>query len=145
MGRGGIEQVLGYLTDILPATFSHPDKSMEDCDMLSFLCGVLQVYLEFWNSSGPHDEYAPDCTKPSRCVQDECVHIIAETVSFLNHIRSCQYLPNINTVKKMDELQEINTDLIEILEKYYVTNIWKSHMSDNQLICTCISLSKRLK
>ena len=47
MGRGGIEKVLEYLSDYLPATFMHPDKSMEDCDMLSFLRGVLQVYLEF--------------------------------------------------------------------------------------------------
>ena len=56
MGRGGIEKVLEYLTNYLPATFSHPDKTMEDCDMLSFLHGVLQVYLEFWNSSGPFEE-----------------------------------------------------------------------------------------
>ena len=126
MGRGGIEKVLAYLTDYLPATFNHPDKSMEDCDMLSFLRGVLQVYLEFWNSSAPHEEYTPDFTKPSRCVQDECVHMIAETVSLLNHIRSCQYLPNINTVEKMDKLEKLNTDLIEILEKYDATNIWNS-------------------
>ena len=53
--------------------------------------------------------------------------MIAETVSLLNHIRSCQYLPNINTVEKMDELQKLNTDLIEILEKYYATNIWNSN------------------
>ena len=51
MGRGGIEKVLHYLDDHLPATFSHPSKTMEDCDMLSFLHGVLQVYLEYWNSS----------------------------------------------------------------------------------------------
>ena len=126
MGRGGIEKVLEYLSDYLPATFMHPDKSMDDCDMLSFLRGVLQVYLEFWNSSGPHDEYVPDFTKPSRCLQDECAHMITETVSLLNHIRSCQYLPNINTVDKMDELQKLNTDLIEILDNYYSTNIWKS-------------------
>ena len=45
--RGGIEKVLHYLDDQLPATFNHPAKTMEDCDMLSFLCGVLQVYLEY--------------------------------------------------------------------------------------------------
>ena len=126
MGRGGIEKVLEYLTNYLPATFTHPDKTMEDCDMLSFQSGVLQVYLQFGNSSGPFEEYTPDFMKPSRCVQDECVHMLTETVSLLNHIRSCQYLPNINAVEKMDELQELNMDLIEILDKYYSTNIWRS-------------------
>ena len=49
-------------------------KTMEDCDMMFFLCGVLQVYLEFWNSSCPFEEYVPDFMKPSRYVQDECAH-----------------------------------------------------------------------
>ena len=57
--RKGIGKVLEYLTDYLPAIFSHPGKTMEDCDMLSFLHGVLQVYLELWNSSGPFEEYIP--------------------------------------------------------------------------------------
>ena len=47
MGREGMEKVVHYLDDHLPATFSHPLKTMEDCDILSFLHGVLQVYLEF--------------------------------------------------------------------------------------------------
>ena len=47
MGRGGMEKVVHYLDDHLPAMFSHPLKTMEDCDMLSFLRGILQVYLEF--------------------------------------------------------------------------------------------------
>ena len=66
MRRGGIEKVLQYLKDYLPATFSHPNKTMEDCDMLSFLHRVLQVYLEFWNSSGPFKEYVLDFMKSSR-------------------------------------------------------------------------------
>ena len=33
MGRGGIEKVIEYLQDYLPATFTHPLKTMEDCDM----------------------------------------------------------------------------------------------------------------
>ena len=122
--RGGIEKVLEYLFDYLPVTFSHPDKSMENCDISPFLHSVLQVYLEFWNSSGPFQEYAPNFTKPSRCVQDECRHMITETVSLLNHIGSYQYLPNINTVEKMDDLQKLNMDLIEILDQYNSTNIW---------------------
>ena len=47
IGRGDIGKVLYYLDDHLPATFNHPAKTMEDCDMLSFLHGVLQVYLEY--------------------------------------------------------------------------------------------------
>ena len=124
MGRGEIEKVLEYLTDYLPATFSHPDKTMGHSDMLSFLHGVLQVNLEFWNSSGPFEEYIPDFTKPSRCVQDECAHMITEMASLLTQIRSCQYLPNINTVEKMDELQKLNTDFMSILDEYFSMNIW---------------------
>ena len=41
MGRDGVEKVLEYLADYLPATFNHPAKTMDDSDMLSFLCGVL--------------------------------------------------------------------------------------------------------
>ena len=66
MERDGMEKVLHYLEDNLPATFSHPLKTMENCDMLSFLRGVLQVYLEFWKSSYPFEEYVPDFTKPSK-------------------------------------------------------------------------------
>ena len=79
--------------------------------MLSFLRRVLQVYLEFWNLSHPFEDYMLDFTKPLRCVQDECAHMLHELLSLLKHIRSCQYLPNINTVEKMDELQKLNMDL----------------------------------
>ena len=50
--------------------------------------------------------------------------MITEIVSLLNHIRSCQYLENINTVEKMENLQKLNTDLFEILDQYFSTNIW---------------------
>ena len=43
--------------------------------------------------------------------------MITETVCLLNHIRSCQYLPNINAMEKMDKLQKLNTDLVEILDE----------------------------
>ena len=131
MGRGGMEKVVHYLDDHLPATFSHPLKMMEDCDMLSFLHGLLQVYLEFWNSSNPFEEYMPDFPKPLRCVQDDCAHMLTELLSLLKHITSCQYLPNINTVEKMDELQKLNTDLIAILDEYFSTNIWVPNSLEN--------------
>ena len=100
MGRGGKEKVAHYLDDHLPATFSHPLKMMEDCDMLSFLHGVLQVYLEFWNSSNPFKEYMPDFNKPSRCVQDKCAHMLTKLLFLLKHIKSCQYLPTLTQLKK---------------------------------------------
>ena len=41
MGWEGVEKVLEYLTNYLPATFNHPGKTMGYGDMLSFLHGVL--------------------------------------------------------------------------------------------------------
>ena len=131
MGREGMEKFLHYLEDNLPAMFSHPLKTMEDCNILSFLRGVLQVYLEFWNSSHPFQEYVSDFTKPSRCVQDKCAHMLHELVSLLKHIRSCQYLPNINMVEKMDQLQKLNKDLIAILDEYFGTNIFVPDSLEN--------------
>ena len=131
MEREEIEKVLHYLEGNLPATFGHPLKTIEDCDMLSFLHGVLQVYLEFWNSSHPFEEYVPDLNKPSRCVQDKCAHMLHELLSLLKHIRSCQYRPNINTVKKIDELQKLNKDLIAILDEYFSTNIFVLESLEN--------------
>ena len=131
MGRGGIEKVLHYSDDHLPAMFNHPAKTMEDCDMLLFLCGVLEVYLEYWNSSCSFEEYIPDFMKPSRCVQDECAQMITEMISLLKHTRSCQYLPTINTVEKMDNVQKLNTELIEILDEYFSTNIWIPESFEN--------------
>ena len=106
-------------------------------NMLSFLHGVLQVYLEYWNSSYPFEEYVPDLTKSSRCVQDKCAHMITEIVSLLKHIRNCQYLPNINMVEKMDNLQKLNTDLIATLDEYFSTNIWIPDLLENKKYMYC--------
>ena len=122
---GGISRVLQYLTTHLPKTFQHPSKTMGDCEMLSFLRGSLQIYLEFWNSSDPFEEYFPDFTKPSNSLQHEYENIISEICSLLTHIRSCQFLPNINTVEAMDKLHKLNIDFISILDQYFHTNIWE--------------------
>ena len=114
----GISKVIDYLACHLPQTFNYPMK-MEDGEMLSFLRGSLQIYVEFWNSSGPFEEYLPDFTKQSETVQQECEHMIMEIISLLKHIRSCQFLPTINTVEKMDQLQKLNTDLVAILDEYF--------------------------
>ena len=68
-----------------------------------------------WNASNPFEEYVPDFTKASRCVQDECAHMLTELLSLLKHI---------NTVEKMDQLQKLDMDLIAILDEYFSTNIW---------------------
>ena len=132
MGRGGIEKVIKYLQDYLPATFTHPLKTMEDCNMFSFLpwsSPSLFGVLEFkWSLSRI---YTRLFVQPSRCVQDECAHMVTEIVSLLNHIRSCQYLQNINTVEKMENLQKLNTDLFQILEQYFSTNIWMPDVLEN--------------
>ena len=94
---GGISKVLEYLTTHLPSTFNHPLKTIEDCEKLLLLCGILQIYLEFWNSTDPFAEYIQDFSKPSDSVQQECEYMIVETVSLLEHITSCQFLPNMNT------------------------------------------------
>ena len=106
--------------------------------MITFLHGILQVYLEVWNLTGPFEEYVPDFTKQSRCVQDEHVHMINGTVSLLKHIRSWKYLPNINTVKRMDEFQKPNMVLIAILDEYLNTNIWMSAELDNLMYFTVL-------
>ena len=121
---GSISKVLEYLTTHLPSTFDHPLKTFEDCEMLSFLCGTLQIYLEFGNSTDPFAEYIPVFTKSSDSLQQECEYMIAETVSLLKHIRSCQFFPNMNTVESMDKLQKVNMDLISILDQYFNTNTW---------------------
>ena len=121
-----LSKVLGYLSCYLlsRSTYHHSLKSMEDKELLSFLNSVLQIYLEFWNSSDPFTEYVPDFTKPSNSVQQECEHMITETVSLLKQIRSCQFLPNINIVESMDKLQKLNMDLSSISDQYFNTNIW---------------------
>ena len=92
--------------------------------MLSFLCGVLQIYLEFWNSTGPFAEYIPNFSKPSDTVQQECEYMLAETVSLLKHIRNCQFLSNMSTVGSIKKLQKLNIDLIAILDEDFKVNIW---------------------
>ena len=118
------QKLLSILQIICQKTFNHPEKTTEDCEMLSFLCGVVQVYLEFWNSTDPFAEYVPDFSKSTDSIQQECEHIISETVSLLQHIRSCQYLTNLNTVKTMDKLHKLNVDMICILDRYFNMNIW---------------------
>ena len=49
----GIMTIIQYLTTGLIQTLDHPSKTMENEEMYSFLRGVLQIYLEFWNSTQP--------------------------------------------------------------------------------------------
>ena len=43
----GVEKVLEYLADYLPATFSHSANKMDDGDMLSFLVGFYKFIWSF--------------------------------------------------------------------------------------------------
>ena len=63
----------------------------------------------------------PDFTKPLQCVQDEFAHMITERASLLSHIRSCQYLPNINTVEKINKCQLLFTFFLTMAEGSQVT------------------------
>ena len=123
---GSLAKALDYLSCYLPSTFHHPFK-MDDKDLLVFLHGALQIYLEYWNSSCPFEEYMPDFMKQSHSVHEECQHIITETMSLLKHIRSCQFLSNVNTVEAMDELHKLNVDFIAILHEYFKTTIWSEN------------------
>ena len=58
----GITTIIQYLTTHLIQTLDHLSKTMENKEMYSFLQGVLQIYLEFWNSTQPPFEYIPDLT-----------------------------------------------------------------------------------
>ena len=114
-------------------------KSVNDMELLSFLHGTLQIYLEFWHSSDPFAEYNPYVTKPSDSVQQEAKYIIAERVSLLTHIRSHQFLPNINAMDKMDELQKLNIDLISILDDS------QHQCMDRLTICSPYTIKASLK
>ena len=50
---GSLSKALEYLLCYLPGTLGHPMKCMDVIELLSFWCCVLQIYLEFWNSSDP--------------------------------------------------------------------------------------------
>ena len=46
-----ITKIKDYFTSSLNMTFDHPLRTMNENDMLEFLRGVLQIYLEYWNSN----------------------------------------------------------------------------------------------
>ena len=123
-------------TFLYQITLHDAQVNAQICVLFPLPHGVLQVYLEFWNSSDPFEEHIPNFMKTSRCVQDKCAPMINETVSLPKNIRSCQFLPNINQVEKMDELQKLNIDLMSILGKYFCTNILTSCFLGGLSLCT---------
>ena len=132
----GISTIIEYLTSNLIKTFHHPLKAMDDQEMYSFLRGVLQIYLEFWNSTEPPVEYIPDLKYQmiSEPVEQQTA-VISEISALLKHIRSCQVFPHINNLQAMEKLEKLNNNLITLLQDYFHQTIWAtgrpSAMNDN--------------
>ena len=104
----GISTIIEYLTSNLIKTFHHPLKAMDDQEMYSFLCGVLQIYLEFWNSTEPPVEYIPDLKYQmiSEPVKQQTT-VISKISALLKHIRSCQVFPHVNNLQAMEKLEKL--------------------------------------
>ena len=83
----GISTIIQYLTSNLIQTFDHPLKTMDNQEMYSFLRGVLQIYLEFWNSTQPPVECIPDLKYQTiiKPVEQQTA-VISEISSLLKHI-----------------------------------------------------------
>ena len=120
-----ISTIIEYLTSNLIKTFHHPLKAMDHQEMYSFLCGVLQIYLEFWNSTEPPVEYIPDLKYQtiSEPVKQQTA-VISEISALLKHIRSCQVFPHVNNLQAMEKLEKLNNNLITLLQDYFHQTIW---------------------
>ena len=125
----GISTIIQYLECNLVQTFQHPLSSMDSNEMYSFLRGVLQIYLEFWNSTEPPFEYIPDVPQQhqqSTSQQTFQPHIstINEITSLMKHIRSCEFFPHFNNLYSLGKIEKLNTDLIQLLQEYFSQTIW---------------------
>ena len=124
-----ISTIIQYLECNLVQTFEHPLSSMDSNEMYSFLRGVLQIYLEFWNSTEPPFEYIPDGLQQqeqstSRQTFQPHISTINQITSLMNHIRSCQFFPHFNNLHSLERIEKLNTDLIQLLQEYFSQTIW---------------------
>ena len=122
----GIMTIIQHLTTNLIQKLDHPSKTMENEEMYSFLRGVLQIYLEFWNSTQPPFEYIPDLmyqTINEPLEQQKAA--ISEITSLLKHIECYQFFPHVNNLHSMEKLETLNFDLISLLQHYFNQTIWK--------------------
>ena len=130
----GITTIIQYLTTNLIQTLDHLSKTMENEEMYSFLRGVLQIYLVFWNSTQPPFEYIPDLTYQTinKLLQQQKA-AISEITSLLKHIKCYQFFPHVNNLHSMDKLEKLNSNLISLLQDYFNQTIWKSSCDSPQM------------
>ena len=122
----GITTIIQHLTTNLIQTLDHPSKTMENEEMYSFLWGVLQIYLEFWNSTQPPFEYIPDLTYQTiNEPLEQQKAAISKITSLLKHIECYQFFPHVNNLHSMEKLETLNSDLISLLQDYFNPTIWK--------------------
>ena len=128
----GISTIIQYLTTNLIQTLDHPSRTMEKEEMYSFLCGVLQIYLELWNSTQPHFEYIPDlmCQTINQPLEQHKA-AISEITPLLKHIQCYQFFPHVNNLHSMEKLEKLNSNLISLLKDYFNQTIWKPSESQN--------------
>ena len=122
----GITTIIQHLTTNLIQTLDHPSKTIKNKEMYSFLQGVLQIYLEFWNSTQPPFEYIPDLmyqTINEPLEQQKAA--ISEITSLLKHIESYQFFPHVNNLNSMEKLEKLNSDLISLHQDYFNQTTWK--------------------
>ena len=130
----GITTIIQHLTTNLIQTLDHPSKTMENEEMYSFLWGVLQIYLEFWNSTQPPFEYIPDLMYQTinEPLEEEKA-AISEITSLLKHIECYQFFPHVNYLHCIEKLEKLNSDLISLLQDYFNQMIWKSPSDSLQI------------
>ena len=94
-----------YIRSSLPLTFGHPLLIMNEKDILGFLRGVLEIYLEYWNSYNLQLKiYILDFIQASTTHQ-ECEHMI-DIVSLLRYMKCCNYSPHFNNTETLDYLDK---------------------------------------
>ena len=116
-------------------TFDHPSRTMDNQEMYSFLQGVLQIYLEFWNSTEPPFEYIPDLTYQTIIGPiEQQKAAITQITSLLKHIKLYQFFPHVNNLHSMEQLEKLNTDLVSLLQDYFNQTIWKADLESQNWI-----------
>ena len=136
-----MDKITEYLDFHILSTLDHPSRTMDLTAMLTFLKGILQIYLEFWNSTNPPIEYVPDIpdyTQVQVSIIQQCQHMISETLQLLSFVKSNSHFPNFSDIESVEKIDKLNCDLIYLLEDYFKKTIWttESHSQsppDNNL------------
>ena len=132
-----LSTLLQYFNNQVHSTLTHPLRTMNEEDANVFLKGTLQIYVEFWNSRKPLVEYIPNVPKPQDTVEVQIYSHIKEIWSLLSYIKSAIYFPCVNNLHSFKILEKLNTDLTNILEQYFYTNIWSDWKDISALYPQC--------